>query len=769
MLSQTITLRNTVYRSWKSHPIHYGVPWPEGAVTDANSLCAFDESGHPVPIGTRVLNDWPDGSIQWALLDFSMDFEPELEHSLRIVANPELAAHACEPKHPVLVKKSGKRITLTSGPTCFTLSSARGRLLEQWQVDGRDVIEPGGLDAIVVDESGKKFSLAACGAKRLFVEHATPLRAVLRIEGKHEAKNGATLLEGWVRAELCAGRRDVKLSYHFHNKEESTPGITVQTMRVVARTACTPKAKRCITQTNRTRWYKEAFVRIPEDIEIVSSDTLDIEHYAETHQRMGGGSTFIRNPESLRDPEEAKPWFMQQVKFRGGGGEKMTWSYVGLADSNRALVTTFLKMAGLHPKAISTQGSEIDFWIWPEWAGPLSITQGAGRTHEIMLGVVPGKPNDLAIQSQYLEWENRYISYSVGCNTVAISPDTEHVRRCNVFAIEKLPPFEPREHMRFERKVANAWLGVAWADPPRAGTTPSHAVGMWPFGDNGTTNNEEMAALPYFEDHLRSGRWACAEAGINACQHMIDVDHVAYSIDPYQNFGMCAHCLNHNDGAVYPSHMWFTELLFAYALTGDEEFKRTAVNACENLIYWINDPDGFKIIAADGREAGQPMINLTWVYQFNRDERYIEACRKIVREKHMADAERYGRYVDGKPSHEMVVETLSYGEYASWEGMFWLWDITRDEELKRFMLEQFEWRLVEDRCGTHGFHRGTDYNPAAYAYYMTGDKSWIDRVARPFKAAFNAASWPLGWIHSMYFIKLAFEMGIVTDEDVTAM
>ena len=40
MLSQTITLRNTVYRSWTGHPIHYGVPWPEGAVTDANSLCA---------------------------------------------------------------------------------------------------------------------------------------------------------------------------------------------------------------------------------------------------------------------------------------------------------------------------------------------------------------------------------------------------------------------------------------------------------------------------------------------------------------------------------------------------------------------------------------------------------------------------------------------------------------------------------------------------------------------------------------------------------
>ena len=769
MPSQTITLRNTVYRSWTGHPIHYGVPWPEGAVVDANSLCAFDESGAPVPIGTRVLNDWPDGPVQWVLLDFSMDFGASQERSLRIVADPEVAASAPAPEHPVQVEESGECLTVRSGPTCVTLSAAKGSLLEQWQVDGRDVIERGGLDVIIVDESGKEFSLAACGEKRLFVEHATPLRAVLRLEGKHEAQDGCTLLDGWIRVELCAGRRDVRLTYHFRNKEEPTPGITVQTIRVVARTTCSPNAERCITQSCRTRWYKEAFVRIPEDIEIVSSDTFDIENYAETHVNMGNGSVFIKNPESLRDPEEAKPWFMQQVKFRGGGGEKMIWSYVGIADADRAVAAAFLKMVGMHPKAVTTQGSELSFWIWPEWAGPLRITQGAGRTHEMMLGVVPGEPDDLAIQSRYLEWENRCISNDIGGRSVHICPDLDHVRRCKVFAIDKLPPFDPREHMRFERKVATAWLNVSWGDPPHSGGVSIPAMGMLAFGDNGTINNEEMAALPRFQDYLRSGRWACAELGLEGVQHMIDVDHVAYSVDPYQNLGMCAHCLNHNDGAVYPSHMWFTELLFAYALTGDEEFKRAALNACENLLFWINDPDGFKIVAADGREAGQPMINLTWVYQFNRDERYIEACRKILREKHMADAQSYGRYLDGKPGPEMVVELLGYGDYASWEGMFWLWEVTRNEELRKFLLDQLEWRLVEDRCGTHGFHRGTDYNPAAYAYYMTGDKSWLDRVARPFRAAFNAASWPLGWIHSMYYIKLAFEMGIVTDEDVTVM
>ena len=67
---------------------------------------------------------------------------------------------------------------------------------------------------------------------------------------------------------------------------------------------------------------------------------------------------------------------------------------------------------------------------------------------------------------------------------------------------------------------------------------------------------------------------------------------------------------------------------------------------------------------------------------------------------------------------------------------------------------------------TAGTFRDTDFNVAAYAYYLTNDKSWLDRVARPFRTVFRAVQWPFGYIKSMYFMKLAFEQGIVKDEDV---
>ena len=231
---------------------------------------------------------------------------------------------------------------------------------------------------------------------------------------------------------------------------------------------------------------------------------------------------------------------------------------------------------------------------------------------------------------------------------------------------------------------------------------------------------------------------------------------------------MCAHCPRHNHGAAYPSHMWFTELLFAYALTGDKEFLDAAGRTCDNLVFWINDPWGFEIISCDGREAGQPLINLAWTYEFLPEPRYLQAMEKIVRECYMEKVERFGRLTYLKPHEDMpLVQFDGYGEWAAWEGLFWVWNVTRDEPLRAFLLEQFERRLTEEKMETAATDfRAADYNVAAYAWYLSGDRKWLDRVARPFRVAFRAVKWSFAWVKSMYFIKLAFEHGIIDDDDV---
>jgi len=763
-MKQTLLVKSRVHRRFSAQPVTYGVPWPEGGVKHVSELSLRDEGGRALPAGFTVLNTWPDGSVQWSLVDLALDFEPS---GTRTVTIEKGQGAAPQPAHPVRARVEDASASVGNGLVEIVVSAVAGGLVSSWTVSGRPLVVKDGFDITFADARGRRFS-AAAGPRSVRVEHLNAMRGVLRVDGKHAAADGSVMLDYFLRLEVRADRPDIKLTYSFRNPELPVPGIEVRSLYMAVRTSVPAHARRCFTANNWSRHYLSMPLRVDEDPDIVASDTGDLENYEEAHKEGQRADCFVRNPEVLHDPPEDKPWFLRDQRFRlQAGGAKCVWPYLALVGEGGGLVAAFAQMTSLYPKSLTVKGSALSFGIWPDWAGPLKITQGAGRSQTFFLGPVAAGASDVDIQTQYLSWDLGGVhTHTPAMSPIAITPDVEHVRRCKVFAIDRLPPYDPKGHLLFERKVLDAWMGVTYG---QLGATdqlqPPPGHGFWNFGDTGA-NNEEMHALPYFQNHLRSGLWTCAEVGLACATHIMEVDHVAFSVDHFQNGGMVSHCLHHNDGAAYPSHMWFTELLFAYALTGDEEYKKAALRTCENLLHWINTDEGFQIVSADEREAGQPMINLTWCYQFNRDPRYLEACRRIIRDFCMAGAKKYGRMSSAKP-HTAPVEIVSYGDYASWEGMYWYWEITRDEEVRRFLLQQLAWRLTPERMGVHGFHRVTDYNPAAYAYYMTGDEGWVKRVARPFRGAFRSARWPLGWVHSMYYIKLAFELGIVGDDDIT--
>jgi hypothetical protein len=100
-------------------------------------------------------------------------------------------------------------------------------------------------------------------------------------------------------------------------------------------------------------------------------------------------------------------------------------------------------------------------------------------------------------------------------------PDIDHVRRCGVVGADKLPAYDPDGHFSFERKVLDTWIGVSYGQLGAVDQVePWPANGFWNYGDrlyDGVgNNNEEMHALVYLQQHLRTGNWACAEYGITA-------------------------------------------------------------------------------------------------------------------------------------------------------------------------------------------------------------------------------------------------------------
>ncbi len=759
-MQQNIFLKNRIHRKLKNQPITYGVCWAKGVLFDEGNIGIFDENNIQIPAGITLLNKWEDDSIQWTLLDFNIDIDESANRTLLV--KTDVSSHPVL-QNPISIEKvKDDTVIVENGLIRVVFSSKKGVIVKEWTKNKRDIIEPNGFDVHFKDLKGKKFS-AKKGTHTISIEHQNPLRSVIRIDGKHEADDKTEMLDYFLRFEIFADRDDVKITYSFRNREKPTPGIKVKSFYIECKTALDNKTKKCFAAKNLTRYYKSGFLRIDEDLCIIASDTADLKNYQASHKKGQSSLVFVKDEEVLHDPVEEKPWFMRNVKFRMTVGHRLVFPYICLAGDDICILSSFYQMNTLHPKEIKTKKNTLFFGIWPDWADTLSITQGSGRSHTIFIAPLKPDISDMEIQDKYLNWEVPMMPGWPAQNPVEISCDIEHVRKSKVFAIDMLPEYNMENRPLFEKKILDSWIGISYGS---LGWTeeviPMLPIGFWDYGDNGA-NNEEMFGVVYFQNHLRSGNWTCAENGIAIARHILEVDFVDFSVDSLQNGGMVAHCLNHNDGSVYPSHMWFTELLFAYVLTGDNEFKRAAMRICENLLQFIEKH--FWIISSDHRESGQPMINLTWCYEFNRDNRYLKACEKIIKENLMEQAKKYGRMLVPKP-HSMPLKLVRYGDYATWEGMFWYWKITHDEEVRKFMLSQLEWRLTPEFMTPFAYHRVSDLNPVAYAYYMTGDVSWLNRVAKFLKASFRCARWPIGWIHSMYALKIAFDLGTIHDDDI---
>src|SRR5688500_1791681 len=81
---QTIHIHNRAHRPFAAQPVTYGVPWPLGAVRETSELMLRGENGQELPAAFTELNRWPDGSLQWTLLDTALDLQPSQDVALTI-------------------------------------------------------------------------------------------------------------------------------------------------------------------------------------------------------------------------------------------------------------------------------------------------------------------------------------------------------------------------------------------------------------------------------------------------------------------------------------------------------------------------------------------------------------------------------------------------------------------------------------------------------------------------------------------------------------
>ena len=73
-MSVDITLTNEIRVPRSREWLCRGLPFPQETLNDVEALRVRDEGGRELPLGTKELARWPDGSLKWVLLQFPVSF-----------------------------------------------------------------------------------------------------------------------------------------------------------------------------------------------------------------------------------------------------------------------------------------------------------------------------------------------------------------------------------------------------------------------------------------------------------------------------------------------------------------------------------------------------------------------------------------------------------------------------------------------------------------------------------------------------------------------
>ncbi|NYI03944.1 exo-rhamnogalacturonan lyase family protein [Allostreptomyces psammosilenae] len=191
----------------------WGVPWPRGAFAPDQEFSLTTASGERVPVQSWPTGWWPDGSVKWTAHAVS-SAAPRGE-SYRLEAGP-----ATRPATPLTVRSSGGEIVVDTGVVQVVFGRTGDQVVKSMTRGGTVIARAGRLVASRQDQpSGDGATVVKSESFTGFVdsahvEQSGPVRAVIKVEGKHR-KGRRSWLPFVVRFYLYAGSDALRVVHTF--------------------------------------------------------------------------------------------------------------------------------------------------------------------------------------------------------------------------------------------------------------------------------------------------------------------------------------------------------------------------------------------------------------------------------------------------------------------------------------------------------------------------------------------------------------------------
>lgn len=186
----------------------WGRSWPRGQHVRGTTFALTTADGTAVPVQSWPTAFWPDGSLKWTA--HAIPANAPAATAYRLVAGTPAA-----PAQPVSVTENGDTLEVDTGVIRAVISRSGGALIRSITRGGATIVRDGRLVCRLENrrEPGVSRLESFTGEiSAVTVEQSGPVRAVVKIEGKH-AGSGRAFLPFTVRLYFHAGGDMVRLMH----------------------------------------------------------------------------------------------------------------------------------------------------------------------------------------------------------------------------------------------------------------------------------------------------------------------------------------------------------------------------------------------------------------------------------------------------------------------------------------------------------------------------------------------------------------------------
>lgn len=637
----------------RDEPVTFGIPLPQGALGRADRVRLTDGPA-PLPISTRALLRWPDGTIKWLLVTGRVALAANETRSLRLALGAQV--RPLEADGAGLVRDAGDLVAVFTGATALNIDRRTG--------EGA-ILAPGGIlcNLPVSRITATDGTVYLGRVESVTVEEDSPDRAVILVEGHHVNEAGEPYF-------------GFALRYFLHTGD---PGVRVD--HILRHDIVSPEMK-----------YGD---------EMKSFAALDLVFPATGAAQValedGGTADLAPGQRLFQHFDDA--W---ELGERTGGRAPGLMTMGGLSVAVRDFWQSWPKslqaedgalVVGLYPRIepsdryANRPDEHIHYYHLRD--GNYTFRAGLEKRHELLIA-----PSAQVSPEQMLARANAPL-------LVTARPEWY----TGSGAVHEIVGVEGRDFARYDVELLRAVEG--FVDVREA----NHWYGLMNFGDwwgergNNWGNIEYDMQHSLFTGYFRSGERALFEVGEEAARHNADIDVVHYAAGQQAGPGgprrvgqAWVHSMCHT-GGYYPydylgmdiyaqgycenrGHMWNQGNLEYWLLTGDEQVRRSAMQLAD----WVAGANMTDFSYGNARVPGWMGIIAMSTYFATYDEYYLNAMRLIYDEvKAKADPDA-GLWVHQLSGGHCDCEVKHFGEAGFMAGVLmtalkYYYEATGDEEI----------------------------------------------------------------------------------------